>query len=131
MIAEEAGKARARAAGATDRPSGPQSAATCRELLKMMPLGFKKEAAGDLKAVYQFVIGSPENFTAHLSIADGRCVYADGTHEKPDVTITSPADIWLAVSRGEMNGQSAFMTGKYKAEGDITLLMRLGTLFGS
>jgi len=97
----------------------------------MMPLGFKKEAAGALNAVYQFEIGGPENFTAHLSIADGRCTYVDGPHEKPDVTIKSPADVWLAISRGEMDGQSAFMSGKYKVEGDLTLLMRLRTLFGS
>jgi multimeric flavodoxin WrbA/putative sterol carrier protein len=131
MIAKEADKGQAKAGEATDRPSGPKSAATCRELLRMMPLGFKKEAAGALNAVYQFEINGQENFVAHLSIADGRCTYVDGPHEKPDVTIKSPADIWLAVSRGEMNGQSAFMTGKYKAEGDLTLLMRLGSLFGS
>ncbi len=131
MIASEAGKGKAKAGEATDRPTGPKSAATCGELLKMMPLGFKKEAAGALNAVYQFEISGSENFTAHLSIADGRCTHVDGPHEKPDVTIKSPADIWLAVSRGEMDGQSAFMTGKYKAEGDLTLLMRLGTLFGS
>ena len=131
LISAEAGKARAKAAEAANAPTGRESAATCRELLKMMPLGFKKEAAGALNAVYQFEIGGPENFTAHLSIADGRCTYVDGPHEKPDVTIKSPADIWLAISRGEMDGQSAFMSGKYKVEGDLTLLMRLRTLFGS
>jgi multimeric flavodoxin WrbA/putative sterol carrier protein len=131
MIAAEVGKAKAKAGEATDRPAGPKSAATCRELLLMMPLGFKKEAAGALKAVYQFEISGSESFTAHLIIADGRCTCVDGPHEKPDVTVKSPADIWLAVSRGEMDGQSAFMTGKYKVEGDLTLLMRLGTLFGS
>jgi multimeric flavodoxin WrbA/putative sterol carrier protein len=136
MISTDAGKAKAKATEATDReatdrPSGAKSAATCRELLRMMPLGFKKEAAGDLNAVYQFEISGPESFTAHLSIADGRCIYTDGPHAKPDVTVKSPADVWLAVARGEMNGQSAFMTGKYKVEGDLTLLMKLGTLFGS
>ncbi len=131
MISAEVGKAKAKAGEPTEQPSGPKSAATCLELLKMMPLGFKKEAAGALKSVYQFEISGSENFIAHLSIADGRCIYADGPHEKPDVTIKSPADVWLAVSKGEMNGQAAFMTGKYKVEGDLTLLMRLGALFGS
>ena len=131
MIAEEVAKAKGKASQAVEKSSTRQSAQTCRELLRMMPLGFKKEAAGALNAVYQFEISGSENFTAHLSIADGRCTYVDGPHEKPDVTIKSPADIWLAVSKGEMDGQSAFMTGKYKAEGDLTLLMRLRTLFGS
>jgi multimeric flavodoxin WrbA/putative sterol carrier protein len=131
MIAEEVAKAKGKAGQTAEKFFTAQSAQTCRELLRMMPLGFKKEAAGALNAVYQFEISGPENFTAHLSIADGRCTYMEGPHEKPDVTIKSPADIWLAVSRGEMDGQSAFMSGKYKVEGDLTLLMRLRTLFGS
>ncbi len=131
LIAAEAGKAKAKTKEAADRPTGAQQAATCRELLRMMPLGFNKEAAGALNAVYQFEFSGPENFTAHLSIADGRCTYADGPAAKPDMTVKSPADVWLAVAKGEMDGQSAFMTGKYKAEGDLGLLMRLKTLFGS
>ncbi len=129
MISKETGKAKAQKA--TDRPAGAKSAATCRELLGMMPFGFKKEAVGALKAVYQFEISGQENFTAHLSIADGRCTYADGPAAKPDVTIKSPADVWLAISKGEMDGQAAFMAGKYRVEGNLTLLMRLKTLFGS
>ncbi len=132
MISQETAKAKAKTAEPAQRPaSGPQSAASCRELLQMMPLGFMKEAAGDLKAVYQFEIGGAESFVAHLVIGDGRCVYVDGPHSKPDVTVKSPADVWLAISKGEMDGQSAFMTGKYKVEGNLALLMRLGTLFGA
>jgi len=110
--------------------SSPQSAHTCRELLSMMPAGFRKEAT-ELNAVYQFEISGQENFVAHLSISGGRCVFVDGPHAKPDVTIKSPSDVWLAVSKGEMDGETAFMTGKYKAEGDLTLLMRLRSLFGA
>jgi len=46
------------------------------------------------------------------------------------VTIKSPAEVWLAVSKGEMDGQGAFMSGKFKVEGDLSLLMRLKSLFG-
>ena len=96
-----------------------QSVSSCGELLRMMPRGFKKEAAGALRAVYQFEISGAETFTGHLDIADGQCVYVDGPHHKPDVIVKSPADVWLAVSKGELNGQTAFMAGKYKVEGDL------------
>ncbi len=131
LIAEDVAKAKGKANQPAAKPSSPQSAETCRELLAMMPAGFKKEAAPGLNAVYQFEINGQENFVAHLRISGGTCVLVDGPHEKPDVTVKSPSDVWLAISKGEMNGQTAFMTGKYKAEGDITLLLRLGSLFGA
>ncbi len=94
-----------------------------------MPLGFKKETAGNLKAVFQFEISGEENFTAHLLISEGRCTYAEGAYDRPDVTIKSPAAVWLAVSKGEVNGQTAFLAGKYRVEGDMSLLMKLNSLF--
>jgi multimeric flavodoxin WrbA/putative sterol carrier protein len=102
---------------------------TCLELLKAMPGSFNRETAGELKAVFQFKITGTETFDGYLVIADGRCTYAEGVHAKPDVTIHSPAQVWLAISRGEMNGQMAFMSGKYRVEGDLSLLMKLGGLF--
>jgi hypothetical protein len=30
------------------------------------------------------------------------------------VVIKTPADVWLAVAKGEMDGQQAFMNGRYK-----------------
>jgi putative sterol carrier protein len=110
---------------------GAHSAATCRELIRMMPRGFNAEAAEGLRAVYQFEISGDEEFTAHLNIADGRCQYGDGPAESPGVIVQSPADVWLAISRGEKDGQTAFMAGEYKVQGDLSLLMRLKTLFGA
>jgi multimeric flavodoxin WrbA/putative sterol carrier protein len=131
MVSKEKARTKGAAAGKTaDRPAGPQAVTTCRELLEMMPMGFKKEAAGNLKAVYQFEISGDENFIGHLLISDGKCTYAEGAHGKPDVTIKAPSDVWLAVSKGELSGQAAFMSGKYKVEGDLSLLMKLGSLFG-
>lgn len=110
--------------------TGKASAKTCLELIKMMPLGFKKDAAQGLAAVYQFDIAGQEEFTAYLKIAGDQCTFHEGRHGKPDVVIQSPADVWLAISRGEMNGQTAFMAGKYKIEGNVGLVMKLNGLFG-
>jgi len=110
-------------------PSGPHAAKSCRDLLRMMPLGFKPEAAGGLEAVYQFEVSGPEDFTAHLVIADGRCTYHDGPAQRPDVTVRTPGDVWLAIARGELDGRSAYFSGKYKAEGKIGLLVKLAEMF--
>jgi len=111
------------------KPSGPREAKTCEELLKMMPQGFNPDAADGLEAVYQFEISGEEALVAHLRIVDRTCTYADGPADNPGVVVKSPSDVWLAISKGELDGQQAFMSGKYKVEGDLTLLMRLKTLF--
>jgi len=41
----------------------------------------------------------------------------------------TPADVWLSISRKEMNGAMALMKGKYKASGKMGLLMKMDTLF--
>jgi len=83
-----------------------------------MPLGFRSEAAKDLHAVYQFEISGAESFTARLQIKDDQCLFHEGPADKPDVIIKSPADVWMAISEGEINGQTAFMSGKYRVEGE-------------
>ena len=109
---------------------GPvQGAQNCRELLQTMPLGFNPEAAGDLTAVYQFEVSGEENFVSYLKIANGRCTCHDGPADNPNLIIKTPADVWLKISRGELNGQKAFMEGRYKVSGDINLLLKLNRLF--
>jgi multimeric flavodoxin WrbA len=136
MIREEQAKKKARSLGmgreakSTGTASGKPSAESCHELLRNMPATFRSEEAKGFKAVYQFEITGAEEFAAYLQIVEGRCEFHEGCHGEPDVIITSPADVWLAVSRKEMSGQAAFMSGKYKAKGDIALLMKLNRLFG-
>ncbi len=111
-------------------PMGACPTGTCRELLQAMPLGFKAHAAQGLSAVYQFEMSGSEEFTAHLTIEGNLCTYHDGPHARPAVVIRSPAEVWLAISRGELDGQAAFMSGRYKVEGDLSLLLKLRSLFG-
>jgi multimeric flavodoxin WrbA len=103
--------------------------ATCRDSLKMMPLGFDPKAAPELDAVIQFDVSGAEMFQAHLEIKDGRCLYHEGPAAAPALVIRTPSDIWLAIAGGELDGQQAFMNGKYTAEGDLSLLLRLRALF--
>jgi multimeric flavodoxin WrbA/putative sterol carrier protein len=122
---EKAGRAEPPATG----PAEPKTTGTLEALLRTMPARFKGDEAGGLECVYQFEITGAENFTGHARIGDGKCAYFDGPHPKPDVTVRSPADVWLAVVRGETGGRGAFLAGKFKVEGDLGLLLRLKDLF--
>lgn len=108
---------------------GVRSAEACRELLKMMPLGFDASAARGLAAVYQFDLTGNDPFQAYLSISGQTCSYHDGLADKPDIVIHAPGDVWMAIARGEVDGQQAFMSGKYTVEGDLSLLLKLRSLF--
>ena len=95
----------------------------------MMPGVLNPEAAAGLDANFQFEVSGQENFTAYLEIKNSQATYHDGPAAHPDVIIKTPADIWLAVAMGELDGAQAYMTGAYQVEGDLGLLMRLGSLF--
>ena len=132
MIAEHRGKrppAKETPSDSVSPKTGPGFPKTCRELLQMMPMGFKADAAGDLNAVYQFEVSGKEDFVGHLKIAEGTCTYQDGPAEDPDVIIRTPADVWLAIATGDLDGQEAFMAGKYTVEGDLGLMLKLKSLF--
>jgi putative sterol carrier protein len=40
-------------------------------------------------------------------------------------------EVWTAISRGELNGTEAFLSGAYQVEGEMSVLMQLDSLFGS
>ena len=102
-----------------------------RLLLKGMTLTFNATAAGDLKATIQLEVTGKQPGNWFLSIEDGRCNFHEGNADSPTLTINTPSEIWLAIANGEMDGQQAFMQGKFTASGDIGLLMRMNDLFGS
>lgn len=109
--------------------TAPAEVKSIRDLIAGMPTAFNDEAAGDLQAVVQFDIKDEEPGDYYLTIFEGTCEAFVGTHPDPSITIHTPADVWMKISRGEMSGATAFMTGKFKVTGKLDLLMKLGNLF--
>ena len=103
----------------------------CHDTIAGMPTVFNAEAAGDLVADIQFVVSGEEPGIYYLHIETGACTFHEGESASPTLTIKTPSEIWLAISRGEMDGQAAFMQQKYTVEGDFTLLMKLNQMFGT
>ena len=101
----------------------------CHDTIAGMPTAFNAEAAGDLVADIQFDVTGEEPGTYYLHIENGECTFHEGTSPAPALTIHTPSEIWLAVSRGEMDGQMAFMQQEYTVEGDFGLLMKMSQLF--
>ncbi len=86
--------------------------------------GFKNAiGAADLSAQFVTQDGPEGEVNFYLKAAGGTVNQAIGTIEDPDVTVTMPYDTATAVSKGELNVQTAFMTGKIKVAGNLAKLM--------
>lgn len=96
-----------------------------------MPMAFNPKAAGNMDVTIQFVLGGAGGGMYYQRIQNGKCVAHRGPALNPDMTIHTPANIWLAISKGELDGQQAFMEAKYRASGDMTILLKMSELFKS
>jgi multimeric flavodoxin WrbA/putative sterol carrier protein len=101
-----------------------------RLLLKGMAATFNAKTAGAMKAVIQFEVTGKQTGNWFLSIENGKCTCHDGLADAPTLTINTPSEIWLAIANRELDGQQAFLEGKYSVQGDMALLMRMKSLFG-
>jgi len=97
---------------------------TIAQVIQGMPAAFLPDKAGSVKAVVQFNMTGEGGGTWTLSIADGKCQVSEGPADSPNATVTAAAADYLAVVRGELNPISAFMSGKLKITGDMSLMMR-------
>lgn len=102
---------------------------TIREYFENMPAAFRKDAAKGLTAVYQFDIAGEGGGKWYAAIAGGEIAVAEGEHAKPHLVITMNAKDFLDMASGKLGGMMAYATGKLKAKGDMTLAMKMSTLF--
>jgi len=106
---------------------------TVLQAIEGMALRLNPDEAKDLNATIQFNVSPSTSLETggdyYLSIADGKCDFSTGTIPDPTLTISTPADVWLKIARKEMSGTIALLTGKYKARGQISLLMKMDKLF--
>ena len=109
--------------------SKPGEPGTARELLEMMPGALNPAEARGLTAIYQFDVSGSENFSAHLVIADGQATFHEGPADHPNLIIRTPADVWLAIARKELDGSTAYLSGQFRIKGDLGLLIKMKTLF--
>lgn len=87
-------------------------------------MGFKT-AIGSAELGIQFnVTDAPGgDVSYYLKTAGGNALLALGSLEGADVTVGNNYDTASAVSKGELNTQTAFMTGKLKVSGNLAKLM--------
>ncbi|WKZ82234.1 MAG: SCP2 sterol-binding domain-containing protein [Acidimicrobiia bacterium] len=83
-------------------------------------------AVANVNLTLQFVVtDAPEGAesTYYMRVADGTAQARAGEADDADATITNDYATASAISRGELNTQMAFMTGKLKVSGNMAKLM--------
>ena len=101
-----------------------------KDMFEAMPYGLNKGLAEGLDAIIQFHLTGEEPTDGYLIIKNLECTYTEGTHPNPKTTIRADSKLWLAISNNEISGDQAYMNKKYTVDGDMTILLKLGELFG-
>src|SRR5689334_12731981 len=102
---------------------------TITELFETMPGRLNTAAAAGLNKIIQWNITGEEPGVWAFHIVDGTGHLIPGGVEKPDTTFTVKSKDWLAIAEGRLDSMKAFMTGKLKVTGDMTLAMKVPQIF--
>ncbi len=100
-----------------------------REYMAQMQDHFIPEKAAGIDAVIQLDLAGDNGGQWWLKIADGQCEVHEGTADNPAMTLKSTADDLYGVFVGETNAMAAFMQGKIKVVGDMSLAIKMQTMF--
>jgi putative sterol carrier protein len=88
---------------------------TALDIIQLMPTAFVAERASDVNASVQFNISEP----VYVTIEAGECTVTDGTHSDPTASLTIEDSDLIDLLNGDLDGISAFMSGKLQVQGDI------------
>jgi hypothetical protein len=113
----------------SEEKTKPQRRRNLRQTIEGMAMFFNAEAAGDLKATIQFDVSGEEPGIYHLNIDSGDCLFRTGACSNPILTVKTPSEVWLQVSRKQISGQDALFQGLYTTKGDTRLLLKFNSLF--
>ena len=98
---------------------------TLDELFEKLPGALDADAAAGVDATIQFNSSKPR----FIKIANGEAAVEEGTAEDPRIAVTMDDDDLVSMMKGELDGMTAFMTGKLQIDGDIMFAQQLGGLF--
>jgi hypothetical protein len=101
----------------------PDSMAT---LMAMLSFGFNPLKAGGKTGILQFDFTGEAPGSCYFVIDKNSCTAHEGKAEKADCTVEGPFEVWADIIQGKADGARMLMEGKYKAEGDIALMMVFG-----
>ena len=95
-------------------------------LASMLAFAFNPHKAGDKRGTLQFNFSGEKPGACYLTMDKGSCTAHTGQAAKADCTVEGPFEVWADIIEGKADGGKMLMEGKYKANGDIALMMVFG-----
>ncbi len=95
------------------------------QLFERLPGALNTQAANGVNATIQF----NNSVARNVVIADGALAVNEGTAAPYTVAITMSDDDLIQLLTGDLDGMTAFMTGRLKLDGDLMFAQRIGSLF--
>ncbi|WP_027364714.1 stalk domain-containing protein [Desulfotruncus alcoholivorax] len=90
---------------------------------------FLPDKAKGKSITYQFIINEGHPGKYYVSIKDGKLSTGEGTVSSPSVTITVGEQLWLDIAAGKVNGTTAYLTKKFKVNGNPLLVQEMEKYF--
>ncbi len=98
-----------------------------RQFFEELETGIDPSRTRGTRASYRFDVDGEGSW--HVDVNDGD-VRVTESQADADCVIRAPEDVFMRIVRGEQNPITAYMTGKVKVQGDVSLATRLRDLFG-
>jgi putative sterol carrier protein len=99
------------------------------DFIARMSAAFVPEKAGGIDATIQIKLTGDQPGEWFVTIKDNQCTVNQGMANAAKLTVSADKGDFIKIFTGQMDGMQAFMQGKIKIAGDMSLALKLLNLF--
>ena len=100
---------------------------TVKELMtETIKTSFIPEKAEGVDTVIQLKLTGAQASDWYLIVKDQKCESTEGIHPDPKMTMTVDSEDYIKMAIGEMDATMAFLRGKVKVTGDMSVALKMG-----
>ena len=103
--------------------------AEVRKALKSMSSSTDMEKLKGIDATILFDISGEDAGVWTVEVRDGDVSVEEGEVGSPEVTVQATSEDLVALIKGDLNPMAAFMQGRLKIRGDMSVAMKMQKLF--
>ena len=116
-------------AGTLDATPSRQQNSTPQQALDKRQDAFQADKAKGVHASYQWELSGPNRGEWWLSVNDGAYKMGRGKIDNPNVTFAASDEDWVAMSNKTLKVPWAYLTGRLKIQGSLSLAKKLDEIF--